>query len=64
MSPVRNQFPFLVNSQGKATRHSYVRSDVLELAQGESKPVLGVARVFKCDETGEERRYGFEEMDS
>jgi hypothetical protein len=43
----------------RATLHTFVRSEVITL-HNETGPITGVAHFFRCSETGEERRWGFD----
>lgn len=45
----------------KATRHTYSHSEVATLPAATAGLMLtGVAHMFKCEETGELRRWGFD----
>lgn len=49
----------LVSASGRPTRHTYQRShETVSETTGER----GIAHVFACDETGEERRWGFDRL--
>lgn len=44
----------------KATRHVYVYSEAVVLHPDSSHPIHGIGHFFKCTETGEIRRWGFD----
>ena len=47
----------------KCTKHKYSHSEVMTLPAATAGYTLtGVAHVFKCQETGELRRWGFERL--
>lgn len=44
----------------KWTRHTYAYSEVITLPRLVGGDVTGLAHYFKCEETGEVRRWGFD----
>jgi hypothetical protein len=69
MTQPTRRSPILVNHQGRATRHRFVRFEAAivtvrdELADGalNSREVSATAHVYACTETGIERRWGLSE---
>lgn len=60
-----NPNPILVNAARKPTRHTYVRTERQigvrgTLKAGKPVDIIGDALIFRCDETGVERIFGFE----
>lgn len=44
----------------KWTRHTYAYSEVVRISRPRGENIVGLAHVFKCSETGELRRWGFD----
>lgn len=51
-----NRYPVLTNSRGRFTPHTFVAERSVRNGVGEH---VGYEQVFRCDETGHERRFGF-----
>ncbi len=48
-------------NERRATKHVYSHSELVTLpARAGSGPVTGLGHFFRCSETGELRRYGFD----
>ncbi len=52
--------PFLPISPWRATRHTFVRYEGVTLYTADGGPYPGVALIYRCNETGAERRWGIE----